>query len=54
MSLPEAMIQGFYPYIIGDLIKALFAAIIIAPVRMVFPPQRLTGNMNSTVVRADS
>lgn len=54
MSLPEAMIQGFYPYIIGDLIKALFAAIIIAPVRMVFPPQRLTGNMNSTVVKADS
>jgi biotin transport system substrate-specific component len=54
MSLPEAMIQGFYPYIIGDLIKALFAAIIIAPVRMVFPPQRLTGNLNSTIVKADS
>ncbi|WP_338594385.1 biotin transporter BioY [Paenibacillus sp. Y5S-9] len=54
MSLPEAMIQGFYPYIIGDLIKAVFAAIIIAPVRMVFPPQRLTGNMHSTVIKADS
>jgi biotin transport system substrate-specific component len=54
MDLPEAMIQGFYPYIIGDLIKAVFAAIIIAPVRMVFPPQRLTGNMHSTVVKADS
>ncbi|MDT9717354.1 biotin transporter BioY [Paenibacillus sp. ClWae2A] len=54
MDLPEAMIQGFYPYIIGDLIKAVFAAIIIAPVRMVFPPQRLTGNMHSTVIKADS
>ncbi|WP_145317853.1 biotin transporter BioY [Paenibacillus xylanexedens] len=54
MDLPEAMIQGFYPYIIGDLIKAVFAAIIIAPVRMVFPPQRLTGNMHSTVVKVDS
>ncbi|WP_339286673.1 biotin transporter BioY [Paenibacillus sp. FSL R5-0486] len=54
MDLPEAMIQGFYPYIIGDLIKAVFAAIIIAPVRMVFPPQRLTGNMHSTVLKADS
>lgn len=54
MSISEAMIQGFYPYIIGDLIKAICAAIIIAPVRMVFPPQRLTGNMHSTVVKADS
>lgn len=54
MDLPEAMIQGFYPYIIGDLIKAVFAAIIIAPVRMVFPPQRLTGNMHSTIVKVDS
>ncbi|WP_340032868.1 biotin transporter BioY [Paenibacillus sp. FSL K6-1122] len=54
MDIPEAMIQGFYPYIIGDLIKAVFAAIIIAPVRMVFPPQRLTGNMHSTVLKADS
>ncbi|MCP1184029.1 biotin transporter BioY [Paenibacillus sp. 1781tsa1] len=54
MDLPEAMIQGFYPYIIGDLIKAVFATIIIAPVRMVFPPQRLTGNMHSTVVKAES
>ncbi|WP_419892292.1 biotin transporter BioY [Paenibacillus xylanexedens] len=54
MDIPEAMIQGFYPYIIGDLIKAVFAAIIIAPVRMVFPPQRLTGNMHSTVIKADS
>ncbi|WP_405144326.1 biotin transporter BioY [Paenibacillus sp. FSL H7-0942] len=54
MDLPEAMIQGFYPYIIGDLIKAVFAAIIIAPVRMVFPPQRLTGNMHSTVIKANS
>ncbi|MEO2213454.1 biotin transporter BioY [Paenibacillus amylolyticus] len=54
MDLPEAMIQGFYPYIIGDLIKAVFAAIIIAPVRMVFPPQRLTGNIHSTVIKADS
>ncbi|MBY0115478.1 biotin transporter BioY [Paenibacillus sp. FSL L8-0435] len=54
MDIPEAMIQGFYPYIIGDLIKAVFAAIIIAPVRMVFPPQRLTGNLHSTVIKADS
>ncbi|MDQ0656684.1 biotin transporter BioY [Paenibacillus sp. W2I17] len=54
MDLPEAMIQGFYPYIIGDLIKAVFAAIIIAPVRMVFPPQRLTGNIHSTVIKAES
>ncbi|MCM3172455.1 MULTISPECIES: biotin transporter BioY [unclassified Paenibacillus] len=53
MSFTEAMIQGFYPYIIGDLIKALFAVIIIAPVRMVFPPQRLTGQTNSSIVKVD-
>ncbi|MCP1134131.1 biotin transporter BioY [Paenibacillus polysaccharolyticus] len=52
MSLSDAMIQGFYPYIIGDLVKAIFATIIIAPVRIVYPPSRLTGHMHSNVVKA--
>ncbi|MFB0845114.1 biotin transporter BioY [Paenibacillus oleatilyticus] len=43
MSLSKAMVAGCYPYLIGDAIKAAAATLIIASVRQVFPPERLTG-----------
>ncbi|WP_174807002.1 biotin transporter BioY [Paenibacillus elgii] len=43
MSLSKAMVAGCYPYLIGDAIKAAAATLIIASVRQVFLPERLTG-----------
>ncbi|KPV58951.1 biotin biosynthesis protein BioY [Paenibacillus sp. A3] len=43
MSLSKAMVAGCYPYLLGDAIKAVAATLIIASVRQVFPPERLTG-----------
>ncbi|MCP3775874.1 biotin transporter BioY [Paenibacillus sp. MZ04-78.2] len=43
MSLSKAMVAGCYPYLIGDAIKVAAATLIIASVRQVFPPERLTG-----------
>ncbi|KZE70503.1 biotin biosynthesis protein BioY [Paenibacillus elgii] len=43
MSFSKAMVAGCYPYLIGDAIKAAAATLIIASVRQVFPPERLTG-----------
>ncbi|MFB6367552.1 biotin transporter BioY [Paenibacillus elgii] len=43
MSLSKAMVAGCYPYLLGDAIKAAAATLIIASVRQVFPPERLTG-----------
>ncbi|WP_179223884.1 biotin transporter BioY [Paenibacillus tyrfis] len=43
MSFSKAMVAGCYPYLIGDAIKVAAATLIIASVRQVFPPERLTG-----------
>jgi len=43
MSIGKAMVQGCYPYLLGDALKAIAAALIIGPIRLVFPPERLTG-----------
>ncbi|WP_189596870.1 biotin transporter BioY [Paenibacillus elgii] len=43
MSFSKALVAGCYPYLIGDAIKVAAATLIIASVRQVFPPERLTG-----------
>jgi biotin transport system substrate-specific component len=41
LSLAKALALGCYPYLIGDVIKAFAAALIVVPVRAKFPPARL-------------
>lgn len=53
-SFAKAMVQGCYPYLPGDAIKAVVAALIITPVRQVFPPQRLTGSSSHSVVKTEN
>jgi biotin transport system substrate-specific component len=53
-TMSKALTAGFYPYIIGDLIKAAAATIITVSLRQVFPPHRLTGDGSSAVRQAPS
>ncbi|MCY9668689.1 biotin transporter BioY [Paenibacillus alginolyticus] len=53
-TFAKAMAAACYPFLIGDAIKAVVAALIIAPVRQVFPPQRLTGSSSHSVVKSNS
>ncbi|UQZ82615.1 Biotin transporter BioY [Paenibacillus konkukensis] len=43
ISLQKAMALGCYPYLPGDAVKAVLAAVILVPVRQVFPVSRITG-----------
>ena len=43
ISLEKAMILGCYPYLPGDAIKALLAALIAVPLKQAFPIHRITG-----------
>jgi biotin transport system substrate-specific component len=47
----KAMIEGCYPYLPGDAIKAAVAALVAVPVRQAFPPARLTGAEQAQVIR---
>lgn len=53
-TLEKAMVAACYPFLAGDAIKAVVAALIIAPVRQVFPPQRLTGSSSHSVVKTEN
>ncbi|NOU69145.1 biotin transporter BioY [Paenibacillus sp. LMG 31461] len=53
-SFADAMAAGCYPFLAGDAIKAVVAALIIAPVRQVFPPQRLTGSSSHSIVKTEN
>lgn len=53
-TFAKAMAQGCYPFLPGDAIKAVVAALIIAPVRQVFPPQRLTGSSSHSIIQNDT
>ncbi|MFD2611707.1 biotin transporter BioY [Paenibacillus gansuensis] len=44
LSFSKALAGGFYPFIIGDALKAIAATVITAAVRQVFPLERLTGH----------
>ncbi|WP_261808132.1 biotin transporter BioY [Paenibacillus sp. N3.4] len=50
-TFAKAMTAACYPFLLGDAVKAIVAALIIAPVRQVFPPQRLTGSSSHNVVK---
>ncbi len=50
VSLNEAMALGFYPFILGDTLKALVATLIVIPVRKIFPTARLIGRGDAQVV----
>lgn len=50
-TFEKAMIAGCYKFLPGDAIKAIVATLIIAPVRQVFPPQRLTGSSSHSIVQ---
>jgi biotin transport system substrate-specific component len=43
LPFDKAMVAGCYPYLLGDMLKALAATLIIVPIRRVFPIGRLTG-----------
>lgn len=43
LSFEKAMVGGFYPFLLGDAMKAVAATLIIIPIRRVFPIERLTG-----------
>ncbi|WP_282936480.1 biotin transporter BioY [Paenibacillus sp. RC67] len=43
VSLQKAMVMGCYPYLPGDAVKAALAAIILVPIRQVFPTSRIVG-----------
>ncbi|MGG1555446.1 biotin transporter BioY [Paenibacillus ferrarius] len=49
-TFAKAMAAGCYPFLLGDAIKAVAATLIIAPIRQVFPPQRLTGSSSHSVI----
>lgn len=51
LTFSKAMVSACYPFLPGDAIKAAIAALIIAPVRQVFPHERLTGASARGVVR---
>jgi biotin transport system substrate-specific component len=43
MTLQKALLVGCYPFLPGDAIKAVLAALIVLPVRVAFPVSRVTG-----------
>ncbi len=53
LSFAKAMVEGFYPFLLGDALKALVASLVVWPVRRVFPPARLTGHHTTPVVPLD-
>jgi biotin transport system substrate-specific component len=44
LSMEKALAGGFYPYIPGDMIKAVAATLITVTLRQVFPQSRMTGH----------
>ncbi|PZE22112.1 biotin transporter BioY [Paenibacillus xerothermodurans] len=42
-SMQKAMVQGCYPFLPGDAAKAVLGALIVLPIRQVFPMARIVG-----------
>lgn len=49
ISLDKALVLGFYPYLIGDTLKAILTTAIILPVRQVYPSWKLVGTGGAKV-----
>jgi biotin transport system substrate-specific component len=54
MSFAKAMTAGCWPFITGDLIKAFVTALIVLPIRAVYPVSRLVGTGGSKVYKYES
>lgn len=54
MSLTKAMVAGCYPYLLGDLLKAIVTTAIVIPVRFVYPVSRLVGRGGARVVSLEN
>lgn len=50
LTFHKAMLLGCYPYLIGDMLKAIAATIIIIPIRRLYPSWTLTGSGDARVV----
>ncbi|WP_199616366.1 biotin transporter BioY [Paenibacillus alkalitolerans] len=48
-TMQKALAAGFYPYLLGDAIKAVAATFITISLRQVFPQERLTGRNHYNV-----
>lgn len=53
MPFDKAMVAGCWPFIPGDLIKAFVTALIILPIRNIYPVSRLVGSGGSKVAKLD-
>lgn len=53
LSMGKAMALGFYPYLLGDAIKAFLGAWIVLPVRQVWPVRRILGQQTALVAKLD-
>jgi biotin transport system substrate-specific component len=49
VSFNKALTLGFYPYILGDVIKAIATTLIVVPIRNVYPAWKLVGSPNAKV-----
>lgn len=50
VSFSKALVLGFYPYLIGDTLKAVVTAAVVLPIRRLYPAQRLTQGSRGSVV----
>jgi biotin transport system substrate-specific component len=51
LSWNDALVAGFYPFLIGDFAKAVISTLIVLQVRRVYTPDRLVGKGGTKVVR---
>jgi biotin transport system substrate-specific component len=49
VSLNKALVLGFYPYVWGDVAKAIAVTLIVVPIRNVYPTWKLVGSSNAKV-----
>ncbi len=50
LSMEKALVLGFYPYLPGDTLKAVLTALIVLPIRSIYPASRLVGSGRNAVV----
>lgn len=53
ISLGKATVLGFYPYLIGDTLKAILVSLFVIPVRRVYPSWQLVGIGGAKVAKLD-
>ncbi|MDQ0189125.1 biotin transporter BioY [Alicyclobacillus cycloheptanicus] len=49
VPLQKALVLGMYPYLIGDTLKAFVTALVVMPIRKLYPASRLTGRAGAKV-----